>query len=571
MAQEKRVNLWVISPTEPINKSVGWIDTTNRVGDIDRGSWVFKLWQNDGWKTLKTVEVENTYTKEEIDQIVAAIDEEKQDVIVDLDEIREKANNAYSKPEGGIPKSDLSSGVKASLNKADASASAEDLTRVSRRVDRISDVIPSGASSTNQLVTESDVDGIADRVTDIEKLVPAQASESNKLADKAFVNSSVQTATANFRGNWETIDDVPIHASEYPADYAGGHTPTVNDYLVVRDMEDIPEWTYGETYPTGAVVMYQDYAYICIYDDGVGAFTSFLPPDEETDKWQQWMFWEQLEGTWRFKYTGNWDTNGKFGWQPEYQVNEEPFTMAQLAAINSGITSSKVTKLDALPTNAELQQSLEDLTPLVLTYGTSYGEDAYNALEAIATGTTNRKAFIKWGNSIYPASVEDYGGVYGAVAILVGDAVLSSGLYKLSCVIGADGEGYNTEWSYENAETQEVFVATYGVTTREEILAAYNAGRAVICAYGDYLYHLGSVVNNQCYFFAVAGSYIHQIVCSNNWSSGGTFRPEITSSRQTTDPTAADLESTTKYPSMKIMADYVDDKLGDIETLLAAI
>jgi hypothetical protein len=56
---------------------------------------------------------------------------------------------------------------------------------------------------------------------------------------------------------------------------------------------------------------------------------------------------DTLLGTWRFKYTGNWSVNGKNGWIPEYQVNEEPFTSEQLYAINSGITSNKVSAYDS--------------------------------------------------------------------------------------------------------------------------------------------------------------------------------------------------------------------------------
>ena len=52
------------------------------------------------------------------------------------------------------------------------------------------------------------------------------------------------------------------------------------------------------------------------------------------------------EGTWRFKYSGTWSTDGKNGWLPEYQVNETPMTAAQLAAINSNITSAKVELYD---------------------------------------------------------------------------------------------------------------------------------------------------------------------------------------------------------------------------------
>lgn len=126
----------------------------------------------------------------------------------------------------------------------------------------------------------------------ISKLIPIQANEENKLADKDFVNSSIQTETANFRGNWETWADVPTDADNYPEDYAGNKTPTVNDYMVVKD-----------------------------YKGG---------------------------GTWRFKYCGNWETNGKEGWQEEYQVNETPFTSEQLASINSGITKEKLNQLNGM-------------------------------------------------------------------------------------------------------------------------------------------------------------------------------------------------------------------------------
>lgn len=126
----------------------------------------------------------------------------------------------------------------------------------------------------------------------VAKLIPAQTSEENQLADKNFVNSSIQTETANFRGNWETFDDIPTDAENYPADYVGNKKPNVNDYLVVRDYNG--------------------------------------------------------EGTWRFKYIGKWEEVGKNGWKEEYQVNEKPFTSEQLASINSGITEQKVARYDGM-------------------------------------------------------------------------------------------------------------------------------------------------------------------------------------------------------------------------------
>lgn len=146
-------------------------------------------------------------------------------------------------------------------------------------------------------------------IADIKSLIPAQASSSNQLADKGFVNSTIQTATANFRGNWEDWADVPANAEDYPLDFAQSRTPTVNDYLVVRDASD---------------------------------YTL-----------------ETLEGTWRFKYSGEWSINGKNGWHPEYQVNETPLTAAQLAALNSGATEANINQIT---TNQNAIGTLANLT-----------------------------------------------------------------------------------------------------------------------------------------------------------------------------------------------------------------
>ena len=167
---------------------------------------------------------------------------------------------------------------------------------------------------THKFATAAQLTQIGTNQTDISTIngkIPSAATTTNQLADKAFVNSSVQTATANFRGNWATWSAVPTSASSYPADYAGSTTPTVNDYLVVQDASDYT----GDT----------------------------------------------LEGTWRFKYSGTWSTDGKSGWLPEYQVNETPLTSAQLAALNSGITSTDVALIGtALQPNDNISELTDD-------------------------------------------------------------------------------------------------------------------------------------------------------------------------------------------------------------------
>lgn len=147
----------------------------------------------------------------------------------------------------------------------------------------------------------------ASQIEEIQALIPATANPENQLADQGFVNSSIQTATAYFRGDWATWADVPSDPELYPVDATGNRTPTTNDYLVVI-------------------------------------------ADEQTNG-----------GTWRYKYTGLWAEQGKSGWQAEYQVNETPFTAAQNAALNSGVTAQAVADIATNKTAvANLQTTKQD-------------------------------------------------------------------------------------------------------------------------------------------------------------------------------------------------------------------
>lgn len=147
----------------------------------------------------------------------------------------------------------------------------------------VSEDILQDINNANELAEEN-----AREISNVRNLIPATANPGNQLADQGFVNSSIQTATAYFRGDWETWADVPSDPELYPADATGNHTPITNDYMVVI-------------------------------------------ADEKTNG-----------GTWRYKYTGVWAEQGKDGWKEEYQINETPLTAVQLAALNSGITADAV-------------------------------------------------------------------------------------------------------------------------------------------------------------------------------------------------------------------------------------
>lgn len=185
-------------------------------------------------------------------------------------------------------------------------------------------------------------------------IVPATASADNKLVDEAFVNSSIQTATAHFRGSWATWGAVPQNVDNYPADDDGVKTPTTNDYLVVQDAVG-----YGAAY----------------------------------------------DGTWRFKYTGSWATDGKSGWKPEYQVNETPLTAAQLAALNSGITVQGVADIAGAQSTADSAFNLAETAHNLADEANGVAYNAIHEIETIerkipaAASASNQLADKAWVNN----------------------------------------------------------------------------------------------------------------------------------------------------------------------------
>lgn len=106
----------------------------------------------------------------------------KQDTISDLSTIRsgaQKGATAYQKPVDGIPASDMASDVQRLL---------------------------------------VDVEPLRADVSTIEATIPSTASEENKLADVNFVNSSISTATATFRGTFNSVaelEQVTADANDY--------------------------------------------------------------------------------------------------------------------------------------------------------------------------------------------------------------------------------------------------------------------------------------------------------------------------------------------------------------------
>ena len=281
-------------------------------------------------------------------------------------------------------------------------------------------------------------EGYQGEIDDINDLIPNQATTQNQLADKAFVNSTVATNAANFRGNWSNWVNVPTDANKYPEDYAGNKTPTNNDYMVVQDAggfvpsdftdnpnniviqkssRDVPygiDITIGDktTHYTSTNFPYAKWTPISVYIkiryDGAtgyeitGKGTYFVDNVEHISDSHTWVMLNsepvgtkhyvsknlavlpvELNGSWRFIYVGDWTTNGKNGWKPQYQIGSS-FTAEQQAAIDSTITANKVATYDGYGTKITALQT--DKLDKNYTANKIYGTDSLGAQTVYTLG-----------------------------------------------------------------------------------------------------------------------------------------------------------------------------------------
>lgn len=147
---------------------------------------------------------------------------------------------------------------------------------------------------------------LSDAIEAIMLLIPSAATALNQLADKAFVNSSVSTATATFRGTYNVVTDLEL---AYDA---------THEQIVTK---------LGQVIATA--------------DNNDYAFVQVPVSATSTD----------IRRTERYKFNGT-------VWGYEYDLNTSGFTQAQWEAINSAITAALVQKLSALPTAQELAAAL---------------------------------------------------------------------------------------------------------------------------------------------------------------------------------------------------------------------
>ena len=141
--------------------------------------------------------------------------------------------------------------------------------------------------------------------------VPAQASAQNQLADKEFVNSSVATNTATFRGTYNLVADLSL--------------------AVDATEQQVVAALVAKLASLGVAPDNNDYVFVQV-------------PADETP-----VVPDHVERVDRYKYS---EANAAWGY--EFTLNNSSFTAAQWAAINSGITGDAVLKLAGIAAGAQV-------------------------------------------------------------------------------------------------------------------------------------------------------------------------------------------------------------------------
>lgn len=123
-----------------------------------------------------------------------------------------------------------------------------------------------------------------------------------------------------------------------------------------------------------------------------------------------------------------------------------------------------------------------------------------------------------------------------------------------------------------NLDVKDVFIAEYGVTTYQQVLDAYNAGKIIVVSRnnGETWYkldnYLPTVFRFSRHSYASTAIQFCALTSSNGW--GGISRTAEDTSNKAADFTTL---NDTKYPTTKAVADYVDNIVGNINSILETI
>lgn len=326
---------------------------------------------------------------------------------------------------------------------------------------------------------------VQNNVDAINAKIPVAASTQNQLADKAYVEDSIRVADASFRGSYATVSAIPTVYTDYPADSSGNKKPDDNDYIYVRDA------------------------------------SGYQP--------------ETLTGCWKFKYTGDWDTDGVAGWLPEYAVSDSVFSQAQVNALNSGADTTKIAKIATNESNiSDLQSDVSDIEALIPAEATAQNQLADKNSVDTAIAAADKIFYVKYNNSAADKTFAEMA------------TALNAGKYIIVYTRNLDGDityyGFTKNVRYHSSLMNGVGYLFQRIDQTLNITATVKIGNNAIntlfCTDTDQWYSFNTDIQNKL----TAGNGI-------NIASDGTITADIfkvictgsSTSDYTYNPTAADI------------------------------
>lgn len=208
------------APTANVSAGRFYFNTTDNTLYVYNGTtWLNALAQGTTYTDGTGITISGNQISVDFTEVATAAQGAKADTALQSgDDISELNNDAgyitNSALSGYVPTSRKINGkaltADITLSASDVSAlpsstTINDLTTAAQQ-----NALNSGATTTNigQIATNTSA------ISTINGKIPSQASSSNQLADKAFVNSSIATSAATFRGTFNSVAELEAYSGE---------------------------------------------------------------------------------------------------------------------------------------------------------------------------------------------------------------------------------------------------------------------------------------------------------------------------------------------------------------------
>ena len=397
---------------------------------------------------------------------------------------------------------------------------------------------------------KNDIEDINEDIDEINDKIPEQASSSNQLADKDFVNSSIATATATFRGTYNLVSDLQLDLTVTHAQVV----ISLNSNILIKNEND--------------------YVYVQV------------PTDESTPT--------QIAQVDRYKY-------GTDSFEYEYTLNNSGFTSEQWAALNSGAT---VTNIGKIATNESAINGIKNGTS-INSFGAAETEFSHkvdkeyastyvnNILENSINGVKGQSSFdstlpeghtdllaeyILKGIAQFSSSGKKDNDVYktilsltpqGASLVETKDNVTqkSLNLWDLLNKVDKSYIGYVELDNSQNISSQETYDNVVAQVSKKYCVWVVPSSREIF-----YKVHTNSSGNE--YSFATFGG-TDKIIGFNVYTAASmlSFHSWTDRTLETTNNKVTSISSSStdsQYPSAKCVYDELEDKVTKNEAITGA-